>query len=169
MQHHWRYKKILLLEKARAIALDLRQAGKKIVTVNGSFDLLHAGHLDILEEAKQQGDRLFVGINSDASIQQGKGKDRPFIPQAERAALLAALSCVDYVLIIEADYFGEVPNVLLRTIHPHIHVNGSEYGQPQTWVEWPAMQDVGAGGYVVARRLGLATTDIIQRIKRAGS
>src|SRR5690348_4947315 len=104
MEHHWRTEKILSLEQAAAKAAKLKAAGKKIVTVNGGFDLLHAGHLDILEEAKQQGDVLFVGINSDSSIRDKKGPDRPLIPQDERMALLAALMCVDYVVLLDAPY-----------------------------------------------------------------
>src|SRR6478752_6097638 len=84
MEHHWRTEKILDIGQAATIAADLKAQGKKIVTVNGGFDILHAGHLDILEEARQQGDVLFVGVNSDKSIKDKKGPERPFVPQAER-------------------------------------------------------------------------------------
>lgn len=163
MKHHWRYEKILTLEQAAAKAAQLKGAGKKLVTVNGSFDIMHAGHLDTLEEAKQQGDILFVGLNSDGSIQQAKGKIRPIIPEQQRAAMLAALACVDFVVIIDAPY-AEVQNVLLRTVKPHVHTNGSEYGSPETWIEWPVMQKVGAVGHVVLRRPGLATSDILKKV-----
>lgn len=165
MRHHWRYEKILSLKDVAARAEQLRAQGKKLVTVNGAFDLLHAGHLDYLEEAKQQGDVLFVGLNSDASVREGKGKGRPVIAEQERTALLAALVCVDYVVIIDALY-REAQNVLLREVRPHVHVNGSEYGQPTQWIEWPVMREVGARGHAVQRREGLATSDIIERIKR---
>lgn len=164
MKHHWRYEKILSLDAAAAKAAELKAAGKKVVTVNGSFDLLHAGHLDMLEEAKQQGDVLFVGINSDASISNKKGAARPIIGEQERAAMLAALTCVDYVVIIDAPY-DDVQNILLRAVKPTVHANGAEYGQPESWVEWPVMQEVGAVGYAVARRPGLATSDIVKRIQ----
>lgn len=164
MQHHWRYHKIVSLKQVKQSAAQLRSAGKKIVTVNGSFDLLHAGHLDMLEEAKQQGDVLIVGINSDASIKEKKGAARPIIGQAERAAMLAALACVDYVVIIDAPY-DKVPSRLIEVVKPDIHANGAEYGQPATWVEWPAMQAVGAQGHAVARRPGLATSELLQKIK----
>jgi len=162
--HHWRTNKILALTDASKKMADLRKEGKIVVTVNGSFDLLHAGHLDMLEEAKQQGDVLCIGLNSDQSIQKAKGPDRPYVPAQQRAALLAALTCVDYVSIIDAPY-EELPLFLIRAIKPNIHVNGSEYGSPETWVEWPAMQEVGAKGYIVSRRPGLATSDIIKNIK----
>lgn len=164
MQHHWRYDKIISLEDAAQKAQELKAAGKKIVTVNGSFDLLHAGHLDMLEEAKQQGDALFLGINSDTSIRNEKGETRPIIGEQERAAMLAALMCVDYVVIINAPY-DDMQNVLLRAIKPSIHANGAEYGAPEKWIEWPAMQEVGAQGHSVERRPGLATSDIVKKIK----
>ncbi len=163
--HHWRYDKILTIERAKKVADQLRQDGKKIVTVNGAFDILHAGHLDMLEESREQGDVLFVGLNSDASVKEGKGDTRPYIPELERAAMLAALACVDYVIIVDAPY-NEVHNVLIRSVKPHIHANGEEYGQPEEWVDWPAMQEVGAKGHVVARREGLATSMIIERISK---
>lgn len=164
MQHHWRTEKILSLEQAREKADELRAAGKRLVTINGAFDLLHAGHLDILEEAKQQGDVLVVGINSDESIRAAKGPSRPIISQAERAAMLAALACVDYVTIVDAPY-SEMPQRLLETIRPAVHVNSIEYDEPEKWIEWPTMQKVGATGHAVERRPGLATSDIIKKIK----
>jgi rfaE bifunctional protein nucleotidyltransferase chain/domain len=164
MQHHWRTEKILTLEQAAQKAAELKAAKKKIVTVNGSFDILHAGHLDMLEEAKQQGDILFVGINSDRSVRGYKGEDRPFIPEQERAALLVALICVDYVVILDGAGAG-VEDDFIRAVKPRIHANGAEYGEPSTWREWPVMQEVNAKGYSVARRPGLATTDIIDKIR----
>jgi len=163
--HHWRYDKILTIEQAVRLAEKLRSEEKKIVTTNGSFDLLHAGHLDMLEESKEQGDVLFVGLNSDASVKDGKGDSRPYIPELERAAMLAALTCVDYVVIIDAPY-KEVHNVLIRGVKPHVHSNGEEYGQPEEWADWTAMQEVGAKGHVVARREGLATSAIIAKIQQ---
>src|SRR5262245_16637317 len=85
------------------LAASLRELRKRIVTVNGSFDLLHAGHLHILREARAQGDVLVVGLNSDASVKRYKGPDRPLIPQAQRAELLLALRLVDYVHIFDED------------------------------------------------------------------
>lgn len=167
MQHHWRMGKIISLEEAGKKSGEVKAAGKKVITVNGTFDLLHAGHLDLLEEAKQQGDLLIVGINSDASVKEGKGEGRPYVSEKERAAMLAALMCVDYVVIIDAPYNGGVPKALLEAVGPALHANGSEYGVPETWIEWPAMQAVGAQGYTVQRRPGLATTELLKRIRPA--
>jgi rfaE bifunctional protein nucleotidyltransferase chain/domain len=162
---NWRTDKILTLAKAAEAALALRESGKHLVTVNGSFDILHAGHLDQLEEAKKQGDVLFVAINSDASITAEKGSERPFIPDQARAALLAALVTVDYVIIIDAPY-NKVPDVLIEIVRPHVHVNGPDYGAPETWIEWPVMQKYGTRGYSVPRRNSFSTSDLVRKIQR---
>jgi rfaE bifunctional protein nucleotidyltransferase chain/domain len=164
--HHWRYEKILSLADAAKKAEELRTAGRKIVTVNGSFDLLQAGHLDFLEEAKQQGDVLIIGINTDKSIQDKKGPDRPIVPQENRAALLAALMCVDYVTVMEGAYDDEPHGSFLPAIKSHIHVNGEEYGPVESWVEWPVMNALGIAPYQVKRRPNLSTTEIIEKIRR---
>lgn len=161
---NWRREKIISLEAATALARSLRAEGKRLVTVNGSFDILHAGHLDQLEEARKQGDVLFLGINSDASITAEKGPNRPLLPEQARAALLAALVCVDYVIIIDAAY-SEVPHVLLNTVQPAIHVNGPDYGMAETWIEWPTMQKYATVGYSVQRRNRLSTSAIVQKIR----
>jgi len=161
---YWRWDKILTADQAEALAAQLKKKGKKLITVNGSFDILHAGHLAFLGEAKAQGDVLFVGVNSDRSVREGKGEGRPVIPEQERAALLAALIYVDFVMIVDASY-NEVQNVLIRTVKPHVHVNGEEYGEPEKWIEWPVMRAMAAAGYVVKRRPGLATSDIIEKIR----
>ncbi len=164
LEHHWRTEKILSLEEAAKKAAELKAAGKKIVTVNGSFDIVHAGHLDMLEEAKMQGDVMFLGVNSDKSIKDEKGAERPFIPQMERMALMAALACVDYVVLLDAPY-DEAQNYLISAVKPDVHVNGAEYGPVEKWVEYPAMQKVDAKGHAVERRPGLATSDIVKKIK----
>lgn len=163
-KNNWPYNKILSLEEASAQVEILRSQGKKIVSMNGSFDILHAGHLYFLNEAKSQGDVLVVAVNSDASVRGAKGPQRPFISEKDRAAMVAAMECVDYVTIIDASY-NDLPGVFIRAIKPHIHVNGSEYGAPEGWVEWPAMQEVGAQGYQVQRQPGLATSDLIKKIQ----
>ncbi|MGA8278025.1 MAG: D-glycero-beta-D-manno-heptose 1-phosphate adenylyltransferase [Rhodanobacteraceae bacterium] len=100
-----------------------RAAGKRIAFTNGCFDLLHAGHLSLLHQAANCADKLVVGINSDASIQRLKGPGRPIVPENERAALLAALACVDAVTIFDQD----TPLELLRLLRPEVLVKGSDY------------------------------------------
>lgn len=163
--HLWRYDKILTIDQAREKAEELRSKGKKIVTLNGSFDLLHAGHLDILEEAKQQGDVLIVGINTDESIKAKKGDARPVMPQENRAALLAALACVDYVVIMDGEYDDEPHGTFLPAVKPALHVNGEEYGPVDEWVEYPVMKELGIAAYQVTRRPNLSTSEIIEKIK----
>ena len=163
---NWRTNKIITLERAVALAEIFRSQKNIIVTLNGSFDILHAGHLDQLEEARRQGHVLFVGINSDASVREGKGDARPFVPQEARVALLAALICTDYVIIIDEPY-NRVPEVLIKAVKPTVHVNGYDYGRPERWIEWPIMQQVGAKGYTVKRRNLISTSDLVKKIRNA--
>ncbi len=138
-----------------------RQAGQKLVFTNGCFDLLHAGHVSYLFEARRLGDFLVVGLNSDRSLQRLKGPARPIIPQEERALVLASLSCVDYVVIFDED----TPQRLIETLSPEVLVKGED---------WPEEEIVGAdlvksrGGKVVRLpfRYAISTSKIIRRIKR---
>ena len=109
----------------RSLAATLRAKGKRLVTVNGSFDLLHAGHLYILEQARRQGDVLIVGLNSDASVRAHKGPTRPIVSERQRAQMLLALRMVDYVHIFDEPD----PIAFLSEINPDVHVNGAEYGE----------------------------------------
>ena len=141
-----------------ALAEKLRSEGKKIVTVNGSFDVLHAGHLHILREARRQGDVLIVGLNSDRSVRNYKGPSRPFVGESDRAALLLALRDVDYVHIFDED----VPMPFLAEIRPEVHVNGSEYGAD--CIEADTVRANGGRIHVVDRLPGLSTSELIERI-----
>lgn len=102
----------------------LRQEGRKLVFTNGCFDILHAGHVKLLEEAKALGDFLVVGLNSDASVRRLKGPGRPRNLQADRAAVLSAIRWVDEVIIFEED----TPLELILSIRPDILVKGGDYG-----------------------------------------
>lgn len=115
----------MLIARKEAVALGrrLRRRRKKIVFTNGVFDLLHKGHIDYLAKARSYGDVLVVGLNSDKSVRQLKGKSRPLQAQADRAAILLALRAVDYVII-----FGEAtPDKLIRQIQPGVLVKGADY------------------------------------------
>jgi D-beta-D-heptose 7-phosphate kinase / D-beta-D-heptose 1-phosphate adenosyltransferase len=150
--------RIVTRDELRPLVARLRSAGKRIVTINGSFDLLHAGHLHIIKEAKQQGDVLIVGLNSDASVRMYKGAARPVVPEAERAQMLLALRYVDYVHI-----FGEsVPMPFIEVIRPDVHVNGAEYGE--NCVEAEVVRNVGARLHLVERIDGLSTSAILQKL-----
>jgi rfaE bifunctional protein nucleotidyltransferase chain/domain len=165
---NWRTEKIIDPEEASRLAEGLRAKGKRLVTTNGSFDLLHVGHLDQLEEAKAQGDVLFVGINADRAVTAAKGPDRPIWPEQARAAVLAALACVDYVVILLGSYTQEPMQSLLATVRPHVHVNGPDYMEPETWVEWPVMQKHGTSGHRIQRRNDSSMSSMVARIRGEG-
>lgn len=115
--------KILSLEQLRSQLEEHRRRSQRMVLANGCFDVLHAGHVRYLQGARAEGDLLVVAINSDASTARLKGPGRPFLDEQARAQLVAALACVDYVVI-----FSE-PNVenLLTTLRPHVHAKGTDY------------------------------------------
>ena len=136
----------------------LHAAGKRVVFTNGSFDILHAGHVDYLGFAREQGDCLVVGVNSDASVRRYKDPRRPIVPESERAALLAALKAVDYVVIFDEDE----PRDLIAALQPDVLVKGED------WAHYVSGRDVveARGGKVVLAKMvpGKSTTDIIKKV-----
>lgn len=137
---------------------DLRKSGKRIATLNGSFDLLHAGHLQIIFEASQVADVLIVALNTDKSIQQYKSPKRPLIPLEYRMQMMAALGFVDYVT-----WFDETdPRNILSVIKPDVHVNGAEYGE--NCIEAPTVKAHGGRIHIVQLVPGLSTSQIIKKI-----
>jgi D-beta-D-heptose 7-phosphate kinase/D-beta-D-heptose 1-phosphate adenosyltransferase len=137
----------------------LKAQGKRIVTVNGSFDVLHAGHLHILNEARRQGDVLIVGLNSDASVRGYKGPERPVVTERRRAEMLLALRMVDYVHI-----FGEAdPRAFLEQIRPHVHVHGAEYGED--CIESDTVKRGGGVVHIVPRIPGLSTSGLVSALQ----
>ncbi len=116
-------KKIHSLSKLKKIVESLKKKGKKIVLANGSFDLIHVGHVRYLKEAKTLGDILVVAINSDKSVKLYKGEKRPIIPENERAEIVSSFEFVDYVVIFDEK---DVKKVLLN-LKPHIQVKGTDY------------------------------------------
>lgn len=154
--------KVIPRDRIEAKVRQLRNAGKKIVTLNGSFDLLHAGHLQIIFEASQLGGVLIVALNTDRSIQEYKSPKRPLIPLEQRLQMVSALQFVDYVT-----WFDEVdPRALLAVIKPDIHVNGAEYGE--SCIEADTVKTSGGVMHLVPRIPGLATSDIIKKIRQDG-
>jgi D-beta-D-heptose 7-phosphate kinase/D-beta-D-heptose 1-phosphate adenosyltransferase len=138
-----------------------RAAGRRVVLTNGCFDLLHAGHVALIEAARHEGDLLVVAINSDASVRRLKGEGRPLVPEAERAEALAALEAVDGVVV----YDEETPLEVVKALVPDVLVKGAD---------WAADEIVGrteveaAGGRVVRVALvpGRSTSGIVERIRR---
>lgn len=135
---------------------------RKLVFTNGCFDLLHPGHVDLLERARALGDRLVVGLNSDRSVRVLKGPTRPFWSESDRAAMLRALRCVDEVIVFD----DETPARLIEQIRPQVLVKGGD---------WPVEQIVGAdlvlgwGGQVFSLPLlsGYSTTSLADHIQRS--
>ncbi len=139
---------------------ELRTFFKRIVTLNGSFDLLHAGHLQILHEAALQGDVFIVALNTDRSVKTYKSEKRPIIPLQQRLTMMSALSMVDYVT-----WFDEPdPRVLLSKIKPDVHVNGAEYGE--NCLESDVVRANGGRVHVVQLVPGLSTSCILEKIRQ---
>lgn len=136
-----------------------RQAGERIVFTNGCFDLLHVGHMRYLQQARALGDRLVLGLNDDASVRRLKGDRRPLIPQAERASVLAALACVDYVTIFSED----TPLALIECLRPDVLVKGGDY-TPETVVGRDAVEAYGGDVVLVPFVEGISTTHIIDSV-----
>ena len=136
-----------------------RAAGESIVFTNGVFDLLHRGHAEYLEEAAMLGDRLVVGVNSDASVRRLKGPTRPIVPEAERAELVAALACVDAVVLFEDD----TPERLIRELRPQVLVKGGDWAI-DTIVGREFVESLGGRVLSIPLREGLSTSNLIERI-----
>lgn len=139
-----------------------RAAGDSIVFTNGVYDLLHRGHVEYLEEARALGDRLVVGVNSDASVRRLKGPERPILSQEDRASLVAALACVDLVVLFEDD----TPLRLIEAVAPDVLCKGGDYALDQI-VGREFVESRGGRVERIALREGLSTSALVERI-RAG-
>ena len=137
-----------------------RRSGKTIVLANGCFDLLHVGHIRYLEGAKALGDILIVGINSDAQARALKGDGRPFMPDIERAEVIAGLRVVDLVTIFEEPTVGQ----LIRDIRPDIHAKGTDY-TTETVPERNIIREVGGRVAIVGDPKDHSSTDLIATLR----
>ncbi|MFA5514960.1 MAG: bifunctional D-glycero-beta-D-manno-heptose-7-phosphate kinase/D-glycero-beta-D-manno-heptose 1-phosphate adenylyltransferase HldE [Desulfuromonadales bacterium] len=136
-----------------------RQRGKKIVFTNGCFDLLHVGHVKYLQKARQLGDLLVLGLNSDASVRRLKGAKRPLIGEEERAHILAALHCIDHVVLFDED----TPRELIRDLRPDVLVKGGDYA-PEGVVGKELVESWGGKVELIQFVDGKSTTNIIDRV-----
>ncbi|MCF7873695.1 MAG: adenylyltransferase/cytidyltransferase family protein [Candidatus Omnitrophica bacterium] len=147
------------ISSLKKITLSLKKQGKKIVFANGCFDLIHPGHIKILKKAKESGDILIVGLNSDESVKINKGKKRPLLNQKARATVLSAIQYIDYIVIFDQ----KTPYELIKKLRPDILVKGQD---------WPKNQVVGRkiAKKVVQIKMspGYSTTNIINKIKKYG-
>jgi len=145
----------------KAIVAEAKKGGKTVVFTNGCFDLVHRGHLHLLREAKKLADLLIVALNSDSSVKKIKGPDRPIIPEADRAELIAALEMVAYVTMFdEAD-----PYNLIQELKPDVLVKGGDW--PRDKVVGADVVEANGGRVVVIPYLeGCSTTQIIERMAK---
>lgn len=152
--------KIVDPQELEKLSQELKFKGYSIATLNGSFDLMHAGHLYILKEAAKQADKLIVLLNSDASIKKYKSENRPIIPLKYRLEMMEALECVSYV-----SSFDETdPIKALEKIKPNVHVNGIEY--KGNCIEEEVVHRFGGHVHFVERIEGLSTSEIIKTIQK---
>ena len=151
--------KIKNIEELKNIVVELKKQNKKIVTTNGVFDFLHIGHIRYLKEAKKLGDVLIVAINSDSSTKKIKGPIRPLNNEKDRAEVLAALQCVDYVAIFNE----ENPIKFLEEIKPDFHVKGGDY-EPEQIIEKDVVIKNGGKVHLIDKIEGYSTTRFIHRI-----
>lgn len=152
-------RKIIRLEEASKVVRHVRGLGRTIVFTNGCFDLLHAGHIMLLHKARSFGDLLILGLNSDESVRQLKGPQRPIIGQDERAKIIASLDCVDYVVV-----FDELtPERLIKELVPDVLVKGGDYSSDEV-VGRDIVEEAGGRVELVELIGGWSTSDIVQRI-----
>jgi D-glycero-beta-D-manno-heptose 1-phosphate adenylyltransferase len=151
--------KLFKLDELQEILALQRQARKRVVFTNGCFDIMHAGHVQYLRAARDQGDLLVVGLNSDRSVRTIKGASRPIVEQAMRAQVLAALACVDYITFFD----DPDPLRLILALKPEVLVKGADWAEDRI-VGAREVRD--AGGDVVRVPLvpGISTSEIIRRI-----
>jgi rfaE bifunctional protein nucleotidyltransferase chain/domain len=136
-----------------------RRAGHRVVFTNGCFDVLHRGHVEYLQQAASLGDVLVVGVNSDDSVQKLKGPGRPVNCAEDRASVVAAIGCVDYVTILGDD----TPVRLLEEVRPDVYVKGGDH-DPFAMPERPVVERHGGRVVTVGYRPGHSTTGVIERL-----
>ncbi len=153
--------KIVTLENARKIIAGWRVKGQKIVFTNGCFDIVHAGHIHLLESAKSLGDRLVVGINSDASIRRLKGPDRPIQDEHTRTVVMAALLVVDLVIVFEED----TPLAMIETLLPDVLIKGGDWKENEI-VGADVVTSHGGKIAIIPLESGYSTTLAVEKILR---
>jgi rfaE bifunctional protein nucleotidyltransferase chain/domain len=151
-----------ILDRGRLVARvrTWKAAGETVALANGLFDLLHVGHLRYLEEAAREADHLVVAVNADASARALKGPDRPIVPEAERAELIAGLACVDLVTVFDET----TVEPLLRALRPDVHCKGTDY-TADTVPEREAARALGIRVAITGDPKSHATRDLIAQIR----
>jgi D-beta-D-heptose 7-phosphate kinase/D-beta-D-heptose 1-phosphate adenosyltransferase len=151
------------MEAGREYAATSRAQGRRVVFTNGVFDILHPGHVRYLQQARALGDVLIIGLNADASVRRNKGPQRPINNEQERAEILAALECVDCVVI-----FGEdTPADIIRAIQPDVLVKGADWAEDAI-VGRDTVEARGGRVIRVAVEQGYSTSEIIRKVRAVG-
>lgn len=151
---------ILSRRQAADAAVRLRREGQRLVFANGAFDLLHVGHVRYLEAARREGDFLLVGVNSDASVRRLKGEGRPIVAETERAEIVAALRCVDAVVVFDETS----PAALIAELRPAVHAKGTDY-TAESVPEREVVERAGGRVAIVGDPKDHATTDLVARLR----
>jgi D-beta-D-heptose 7-phosphate kinase/D-beta-D-heptose 1-phosphate adenosyltransferase len=152
--------RVLSRERAVGLVSELRAVSKTIVFTNGVFDLLHPGHIRYLQVARELGDALILGLNSDASVRRNKGPSRPINPEHERAEVVGALKSVDAVVIFDED----TPDEIIKAIQPDILVKGADWA-PDRIVGRDTVEARGGRVVLVPFEAGHSTTTMVERVK----
>lgn len=158
--------KICSLDDLTTVRADLQRRGRVVVLTNGCFDLLHLGHVRYLQQARALGDCLIVGLNSDASVRRLKGRGRPVQAERDRAEILAALACVDYVVVFDED----TAEHLVGTLRPDVYVKGGDYAAAsfddlvRNLPEAGVVKSYGGQVRLLPFLAGKSTTELIKRI-----
>jgi len=147
---------LISIEEAKTISQKLKSSGKKIIFTNGCFDLLHPGHIECLKKAKQLGDVLIVGLNSDTSIKKIKPKGRPIMDEKARIIVLSAVKWVDYIVLFD----DPTPEKVIKVVKPHIIVKGGDYS-PTEVVGREVVENV----VIIPYLPSYSTTQIIKKIQ----
>ena len=157
--------KIIDLQELAQRARELRGAGKKLVVTNGCFDLLHLGHVRYLQAARKLGDALAVGLNGDGSVRELKGNGRPINNEGDRAEVLAALECVDFITIFPEMRATE----LILAAQPAIYAKGGDYSsETLNAEERAALQEVGAETRIIPFEKGYSTSLLLEQRRKLG-
>lgn len=154
--------KIMELDQLKEEIKRRKEAGELIVFTNGCFDILHVGHIRYLKKAASLGDKLVLAVNSDSSVKKLKGKNRPFVPEAERLEMLAALEMVDYLIL-----FSEVDcRAVLEELEPQIYVKGGDY-RIEDLPEAETVYNYGGKIVLITETKGKSTTNLIKKIRQS--
>ncbi|MBI1368920.1 MAG: D-glycero-beta-D-manno-heptose 1-phosphate adenylyltransferase [Planctomycetes bacterium] len=166
LRDHHQMGKVRTADQLEAELKAWRQQGRKIAFTNGCFDILHAGHVRVLQGARAMGDLLVLAVNTDVSIRAQKGPQRPIVNEDERVQLLAALECVDYIVLFGDGKGGEgdTPIPLIKRLQPDVLVKGGTYSHDQV-VGWEIVESYGGKVATVPPVEGLSTTNIVERIR----